>query len=206
MDSTISSSESSPLILVPARRKSGVKRLLRTLAWVIVGLALLLVLAFTNTSYGFAVEGDAMLPTLHNGDKLQVNTVIYRLQKPQRGDIVVFTSPLESRPFLKRVLAVEGETIEIKGDRDPASFPQQECGDCGVYINGILLHEKYVKQTPDYDYGPTTIESGMVFVMGDNRRNSSDSHIFGPLEISAIWGKAIFQYYPDISLLINPPY
>ena len=188
------------------RKPNKLLRIIVVLFVVLVGLLLILVQAFASTSYSSRVEGDAMLPTLHTEDRLQVNRAIYNLQKPQRGDIVVFTPPIENKDFIKRVVALEGETIEIKADIDLAGTLDQDCGGCGAYVNGIKLDEQYVKQTPDYDYGPITVEKDQIFVLGDNRRNSSDSHIFGPVDVSAIKGKAIFKYGREFQFLETPIY
>ena len=77
-----------------------------------------------------------------------------------------------------------------------------------MYINGVRLDEPYIKATPDYQYGPVTIPEGYVFVMGDNRRNSQDSHSFGPLNVNAIVGTAFVSYWPfdKLGFLSHPTY
>ena len=184
----------------------------------------------------FKVEGDSMLPTLHTEERLLVNSGLYYrydanflsrvinpnlaadwrylFHGPQRGDIIVFEAPIEPRDFIKRVIAVQGETVQIKADADPAGNPDpgRDCGGCGVFVNGIKLEEPYINQTPDYNYPPDggvlTVPAGHVFVLGDNRRNSSDSHIWGPLDLSAIIGTAFVSYWPQDhwGLLPHPTY
>jgi signal peptidase I len=183
----------------------------------------------------FKVEGDSMLPTLHNEQYLLVNKILYyrydanfltRLfnpgapadmrylfHGPQRGDIVVFESPTEPKDFIKRVIAVGGETVQVKRDLDPVGDPAggrdpAECGGCGVYVNDVRLDEPYVNATPDYDEGPVAVPEGDVFVLGDNRRNSSDSHVWGALDANRIVGIAFVSYWPPDSwgLLPHPTY
>lgn len=188
------------------RKSNGLVRTIIIVLVALTVLAFIFVTIFMLTTFRIDVEGDAMLPTLSNGERLQVNPADYNAQPLQRGDIVVFVSPLESKNFIKRVVALEGETLEIKADPNPVGTPGSECGGCGVYINGVLLREDYVRQNPDYNYGPETVGKGFTFVLGDNRRNSADSHVFGPLDVSTIKGKAIFAYFPELRMLDNPSY
>src|SRR5438477_357942 len=190
---------------------------LREVAETIV-LTLLIFFAVRAVVQNFKVEGDSMLPTLHTEQYLLVNKALYfrydanllthLTQKstpadlrylfhgPQRGDIIVFVAPREyDKDFIKRVIAVEGETVQIKPDADPNGSPDRDCGGCGVYVNGVRLKEPYVRQTPDYSLEPTTIPPGHIFVLGDNRRNSSDSHVWGALDVSAIIGTAFVSYW-----------
>jgi signal peptidase I len=178
----------------------------------------LVFLGVRSAVQNFKVEGDSMVPTLHTEQYLLVNRALYvrydanflsrifnpgtpadmryLFQPPQRGDIVVFVSPTEPRDFIKRVIAVEGETVEVRADLDPVGMPGAPCGGCGVYVNGELLDEPYVRNTPDYEVPPTLVPPGQVFVLGDNRRNSSDSHVFGPLPVERIVGAAVLSYWP----------
>jgi signal peptidase I len=184
----------------------------------------------------FKVEGDSMLPTLHTDERLLVNSGLYYrydanfvsrmfnaslpadwhylFHGPQRGDIIVFESPIAPQDFIKRVIAVEGETVQIKADNDPVGKPDpnRDCGGCGVFVNGVKLDEPYINQTPNYDFpadgGVLTVPPGHIFVLGDNRRNSSDSHLWGPLDESAIIGTAFISYWPQDhwGLLPHPTY
>ncbi len=182
----------------------------------------------------YRVEGSSMLPTLRSDEYLFVNKGLYfrydanylaemtdpnvkpdmhyLFHGPQRGDIVVFASPVEPIDYIKRVIAVAGETVRVKADPDPVGDPNRNCGVCGVYVNGVKLKEPYVKATPDYDWPPAgqsdVIPPGYIFVMGDNRRNSSDSHIWGPLDESRLIGTAFVSYWPKDSwgLLPHPTY
>jgi signal peptidase I len=200
---------------------TGGKSVLREVAETIV-LTLLIFFMVRGVVQNFKVEGDSMLPSLHSEQYLLVNKGLYfrydanflkRLTDksapgdmrylfhgPQRGDIIVFEAWREPKDFIKRVIAVEGETVEIKADNSAFGVPGDECGGCGVYVNGVKLDEPYIKQTPDYDLEPTTVPPGHIFVLGDNRRNSSDSHVpqNGPLSVDRIIGTAFVSYWGPI--------
>jgi|SRR5436190_4824055 len=186
-----------------------------------IGLTLLIFLVVRTALPSYWVQGESMLPTLYSEERVLVNKALYErydasflthlvnpdapadmrylFHGPQRGDIIVFRPPVEvdsNDDFIKRVIAVAGETVEIKPDSDPLGDPKRDCGDCGVYVNGVKLSEPYVKQTPDYAMPPTVVPPGQVFVLGDNRRNSSDSHIWGTLEVDRIVGTAFVSFWP----------
>jgi signal peptidase I len=212
---------------------TGGKSVLREVGETIV-LTLLIFFAVRAVVQNFKVEGDSMLPSLHSEQYLLVNKALYfrydanlltRITQksapvdmrylfhgPQRGDIIVFEAPTEPKDFIKRVIAVEGETVEIKPDANPEGTLNQDCGGCGVYVNGVKLDEQYVRQTPDYALQRTTIPPGYIFVLGDNRRNSSDSHVWGALDVSRIIGTAFISYWgpvhPEqyINFLPHPTY
>ena len=112
----------------------------------------------------YLVDGPSMRPTLQNQERLVVNKFIYNLHDPERGDILVFQYPKDpSRDFIKRVIAIPGDTIEIK--------------DGHVYVNGELKNEPYILSTTRGDYPLATVPEGHIFVMGDNRNNSEDSRL-----------------------------
>ncbi len=156
------------------------------------------------------VDGHSMDPTLQDHEYLLIDkfsylrwdntllanlvhpsgdesTPLYVLGKgPQRGDIIVLHPPEDERDYIKRIIALPGETIEIKRND-------------GVYINGTRLYEPYIKEKPNYDYPPFTVSANHVFVLGDNRNNSSDSHAWKDpaLKIDEIVGKAWISYWPQ---------
>ncbi|CUH95628.1 putative membrane protein [Propionispora sp. 2/2-37] len=141
----------------------------------------------------YMVEGPSMRPTLVNGERLVVNKFIYRFKLPERGEILVFRYPEDpSRDFIKRVIGVAGDTIEIKDGR--------------VFRNGQLLNEPYILEKTNGSYPLATIPEGTVFVMGDNRNNSEDSRFsdvgFVPLEL--IKGKAVMVFWPFAQLKTLP--
>ncbi len=133
----------------------------------------------------YMVEGPSMRPTLVNGERLVVNKFLYRFKEPERGEIIVFRYPRDpSRDFIKRVIAVPGDTIEIKEGR--------------VFVNGQLLNENYILEKTRGSYPLSTVPEGHVFVMGDNRNNSEDSRFrdVGFVASDMIKGKAVVVFWP----------
>lgn len=133
----------------------------------------------------YMVEGPSMRPTLVNGERLIVNKFIYRFKEPERGEVLVFRYPRDpNRDFIKRVIAVAGDTVEIKDGR--------------VFLNGQLLNEPYILERIKGSYPMATVPKGHIYVMGDNRNNSEDSRFkdvgFVPLEL--IKGKAVTVFWP----------
>jgi signal peptidase I len=113
--------------------------------------------------------------------------IVYPFHPPERGDIIVFNPPTVSdKPYIKRVIGLPGETITI--------------ADGFVYVNGVKLDEPYIDgaitECNRSKCDPVTVAEGSVFVLGDNRRNSSDSRIFGPIKVDSIIGKAWITYWP----------
>jgi len=132
----------------------------------------------------FYIPSGSMEPTLKEHDRIIVSKLNYRLQDPQRGDIVVFKYPRDpKRNFVKRLIAVGGETVAIKNSR--------------LYINGQQVSENYLPRGLRFaDYGPVQVPRGSYFMMGDNRNNSDDSRVWGFLPENLIVGKAIVIYWP----------
>ena len=133
----------------------------------------------------YIVDGPSMRPTLQHEERLVVNKFIYKLRNPEKGEILIFKYPRDtSRDFIKRVIAVGGDTIEIKEGR--------------VYVNDQMLKEDYILEKTRTEYPKVTIPEGTVFVMGDNRNNSDDSRFadvgFVPLDL--IKGKAVVVFWP----------
>jgi signal peptidase I len=144
------------------------------------------------------IPSSSMENTLEINDRLLIEKISYHFRQPQRGDIVVF-SPTEKLiqqnfkdAFIKRVIGLPGETIEVKGGR--------------VYVNNQPLREKYIKQLPQYDYGPVIVPDGQYLVLGDNRNNSYDSHYWGFVPQGNIIGRAAVRFWPINRLgEIDPP-
>ena len=129
------------------------------------------------------VQGQSMEPNLHTNQRLVVEKISYHFREPRRGDVVVFRHPRwGSEMLIKRVIALPGERVEIRGGK--------------VYINGYPLDEPYLTQPTTRDYGPIVVPPGHVFVLGDNRGFSNDSRAFGPVPIKDIVGRALFSYWP----------
>jgi signal peptidase I len=128
------------------------------------------------------VEGSSMEPSLHDGEFVVVNRLAYRWNPPERGDIVVFRFPLNpTRRFIKRIVALPGDVVQVSDGR--------------VYVNGLAQDEPYTAAAPRYT-GEWRLAEGEVFVLGDNRNNSEDSHEWGPLPMQNIIGKAVLVYWP----------
>ena len=130
------------------------------------------------------VHDVSMQPTLYEGDNLIVEKISPKIGKLKRGDIIVFYEPQGERQLIKRVIAVEGDTVDIKDGK--------------VFVNGDVLEEGYIKGdfTPPGEYANLTVGEDELFVLGDNRMNSRDSRNLGTIDISQVTGKAIFRFYP----------
>lgn len=176
------------------------------------------VLAFFIITFivqSFVVSGSSMDPTLHNGERLFVNKFIYYFQTPQRGDIVVLNPKGDKRDYIKRVIGLPGDKVEIIGGT--------------LYINGQAIEEEYIKEdyieTYKYEYydpeqgvdvihdtsGPYHVPKGHVLALGDNRNHSTDSRIIqvvGYVSYDQIKGKAFWVYWPltKMRVLQTPSY
>ncbi|MBI3406251.1 MAG: signal peptidase I [Acidobacteria bacterium] len=131
------------------------------------------------------VEGTSMVPCLTDQERIFINKFVYRFEAIERGDVVVFWYPLDrTKSFIKRVIALPGETVEIKQGH--------------VFVNGQLLAESYVfPQFADTGtYSSVRVPEGQYFVMGDHRASSNDSRVFGTVPAQFIYGKAVFVYWP----------
>jgi len=139
-------------------------------------------------TFGFQVarvDGLSMAPTLEDHDRLIVNKLVYELGDPRPGDIVMLYYPLNpDKMFVKRVIASEGDVVRIVDGR--------------VYVNDIPLHDDYVAEEfrSHDDWGPTVIQQGYYFVMGDHRNNSSDSRHWGQVPKKYIVGKVKVRWWP----------
>lgn len=151
---------------------------------VIAGVAALFIIHFLFRT--FYIPSGSMIPTLQIKDFILVNEFVYRLKEPKRGDVVVFKPPpeanAEGKEFIKRVIGLGGDTVAIRDGK--------------VFVNGEPLDEPYVKYPVDYYYSDTKVPDGHLFVMGDNRPSSADSHIWGFLPQKNIVGKAILIVFP----------
>lgn len=145
-------------------------------------LAIILYFGINALSARVRVDGFSMIPTLQNGEYILVNRLAYKTGQPDRGDIIVFRLPGdESQDLIKRVIGLPGDTVHIS--------------DGIVTINGVKLEEPYIAQNPLY-YGEWTVPEGNLFVLGDNRNDSRDSHQWGLLPLENVIGKSILIYWP----------
>jgi signal peptidase I len=133
------------------------------------------------------VPSGSMEPTIDTYDRILTVKALYHFKQPQRGDIVVFDVPKEANmdpktpPFVKRVIGLPGDEVEVRDGR--------------VYING-KEYKVPAARVPQYNYGPIKVGTGNLFVLGDNRNNSYDSHEWGQVPESNIIAKAVFVIWP----------
>ncbi|NDJ19918.1 signal peptidase I [Myxacorys almedinensis] len=136
------------------------------------------------------IPSDSMIPTLRIGDRLVVEKLSYRFRNPELGEIIVFDPPPQlqdqgyskDQAFIKRVIGRPGQTVEVK--------------DGEVLVNNRSLEEPYIAQPPKYRMPPVQVPENSFFVMGDNRNNSNDSHVWGFLPKEYIVGRALFRFFP----------
>ena len=146
-------------------------------------LTLAIFLGVRLTLQNYRVEGFSMEPNLHTGQYILVDKVSYRVGNPDRGDVVVIRFPLDpKRDFVKRIIALPGETIEIHDRR--------------VFVDGHALNEPYISVPGTYRYEKKQVPENHFYVLGDNRDNSHDSHIWDWLPREYIIGKARLSYWP----------
>lgn len=146
----------------------------------------------------FIVDGESMEPNFLNRERIIVNKVLYDFREPKRGEVIVFHVPDEQRDFIKRVIAVPGDTVKVQGDT--------------VYVNGKAVDEPYLKDAiakahaqgreynnadfPNSEYPDGTVPAGTLFVMGDHRDNSKDSRMIGYIPMSRVVGRAELIFWP----------
>ncbi len=151
----------------------------------------------------YRISGTSMVPNFEHEQFLVVNKLAYYLDDPQRGDVIVFNYPDGTeRDFIKRVIGVPGDTVEIREGK--------------IYINGLYAMEPYDFIPFNYDAAPTLVGKDKLYVLGDNRSDSEDSHLWGLLDQSHIVGKVWISLWPlntlgsidhealSIQLPINP--
>jgi len=174
---TLSATESPPL--TTRERWQGILR--EVLETVVITLFVFFVVQIAIQNY--KVLGYSMEPNLYEGQFMLVNKVEYWLRPPARGDVVVFQPPNDPDgiPLIKRVIGLPGERLEIR--------------DGQVFVNGTRLDEPYVRDQTMTSYNDQ-VPADAVFVMGDNRGNSSDSRSWGPLPYQRIIGRAVLCYWP----------
>jgi len=144
----------------------------------------------------FIVSGSSMVPTFENSDYLIVDEISYRLNEPERGDVVVFKWPRDtSKYFIKRIIGLPGETVKIKGNT--VTIKNES------HPDGFTLTEPYVENKSDNTL-EVTLPEDQYFVMGDNRSGSSDSRAWGNLPKNLLVGKAFLRLFPVNHIGILP--
>lgn len=146
-------------------------------------LSLVLYFGINAISARIRIESISMQPTLEAGNYVIVNKLAYKLGKPSRGDIIIFHYPPDParEPYIKRVIGLPGDVVRISGGK--------------VYVNGQPLNEPYIAASPNYE-GEWNVPAGSLFVLGDNRNRSSDSHSWGMVPLENVIGKALVVYWP----------
>ena len=154
------------------------------LSWTLT-ILVAVVLALSLRTFVFEivrVDGSSMEPTLHSDQYVFVEKITRYTQGIKHGDIIITRYPNMGDLYVKRVIALSGDTIEVKNGK--------------VYLNGKPQNEDYIAAPIDYDMDKITIPDGYVFVMGDNRNDSLDSHILGPIKSDNLVGHALFVVWP----------
>jgi signal peptidase I len=155
-------------------------------------LALVLFLGINAVSARVRVENISMKPTLQSGEFVLINKLAYKIGKPAHGDIIVFHYPRDPKQdYIKRVIGVPGDTVTINGGV--------------VTVNTTQLTEPYIAAPPAYN-GAWKVPLDSLFVLGDNRNQSSDSHIWGFVPLSEVVGKGLVVYWPldNMQILDHP--
>ena len=149
---------------------------------VLIGVALFLVVR--PTVKHTLVQGPSMEPTFYEGQRVLVNALAYRIGQPNRGDVIVFHWKYrpEDEPFIKRVIGLPGEEVEVRAGT--------------VYINGQPLQEPWTVHPGSYTAPKTKLGPNEYYVLGDNRNNSSDSHVWGAEPADLIMGKVWLTIWP----------
>lgn len=174
-------SEAAPEPVAQETPRQGFKRFALDLLETLL-LSLLLFFAINAISARIRVDGSSMEPTLHNGEFLIVNKLAYKFGSPQIGDVVVFHFPGNpEQEYIKRIIGLPGDNVVIVNGQ--------------VRVNDQPLDEPYISAPPAYE-DSLTVPAGTLYVLGDNRNNSSDSHSWGPVALDQVVGKAILIYWP----------
>ena len=176
----------SPEGMPPAkgRKTSG---LLRTVVEIVVIVAAAFAIALLVQAFlvkPFTIHQVSMRPTLEEGDRILLNRLVYHFRKPARGDIIVLHSPINAdEDLVKRIVGIADDRLSVSGGK--------------LYVNGVAQNEPYLlEQDFDGEMPETVVPPGDVFVMGDNRNNSGDSRLFGPISTDSIIGGAFVVYWP----------
>ncbi len=175
----------------PEEKRSGFMRFVIDIVETLI-LSIILFAAINAISARIRVDGASMEPTLQSGEFVIVNKLAYMFGDPTTGDVIVFHFPRDpDQEYIKRIIGLPGDRVEVKGGE--------------VYINDQVLSEDYIAASPVYD-SVWDVPDDSLFVLGDNRNNSSDSHNWGPVPLDYVIGKATFIYWPPTEWgVLNEP-
>ncbi|MDB5058447.1 MAG: signal peptidase [Chloroflexi bacterium] len=171
------------VVLSGASSRGKLPELLRQIIITAVsGLVFAFLLQITVQNY--VVQGDSMLPNVRTGDRVLIDRLAYRFSSPHRGDLVVFRFPYDwyQHNLIKRVIGLPGDVVQVR----PGT----------VLVNGKAVREPYVHMIERYWYGPQRVPAGEYFVLGDNRAVSYDSHQWGFVPASDVFGQVMVTYWP----------
>jgi len=143
-----------------------------------------------NIAQAVSIDGPSMQPNLFGGYRVMIEKVSYHFHSPQRGDVVVVQVWPDKTPLIKRVIAVAGETVEIRNGH--------------TFINGQPLNEPWVTYFGGQNYPASQIPNGYIFIEGDNRAASQDSRAFGPVPLKNVIGRAWLIYWPPKQIKLEP--
>jgi signal peptidase I len=170
-----------PDMIGQSEKKAQARRMIIDIIETIV-LALVLYFGIDAISARVRVQNISMQPTLYEGEFVLVSKISYKFGPPMTGDIIVFHAPTEpGEDFVKRVIGTPGDTVKVSQGK--------------VYVNDYRLDEPYIADVPNYE-GEWVVPSGQLFVLGDNRNQSSDSHRWGFVPMDKVVGKALMIYWP----------
>ncbi|MEN6349450.1 MAG: signal peptidase I [Syntrophomonas sp.] len=162
------------------------KEFIKEILSIVITAFILAMVLRTFVIEGREIPSESMLPTLQIGDRVMVNKFIYYFKEPQRGDVIILDPPevLNSdKYFIKRVIGLPGEKVEMKEGK--------------VFINDKPLSEPYIPEALNYTFGPVEVPDDSLLVLGDNRNNSFDSHLWNAwLTRDRVKGKAFVVYWP----------
>lgn len=145
-------------------------------------LAVVLYFGINAVSARVRVDGFSMRPTLQDGEYILVNKLAYKFSEPKRGDIIVFVFPVNpEEDLIKRIIGIPGDTVTIQ--------------DGVLSVNGAVVDEPYINAPPAYN-GTWQVPEGNLFVLGDNRNDSRDSHQWGLLPMQNVIGRSVLIYWP----------
>jgi signal peptidase I len=169
----------------PTEKSGGLRHFLLDVIETVL-LSVILFLGINAISARIRVESISMQPTLFAGNFVIVNKLAYKLGTPGRGDVIIFHYPPDPtrEPYIKRVIGLPGDTVRVSGGK--------------TYVNDLPLVEPYISAPPAYE-GTWTVPADSLFVLGDNRNSSSDSHAWGMVPIGNVIGKAEVVYWPPQS-------